>query len=133
MSPFAGGLGSTRLPAGGATLHPVQAWLLNLTNDAWFGSSSGPYQHFATARLRAVEEGLPLVRAANTGISAVIDPYGRTLKSLDLNSAGTIDAALPEALPPTLYAHLGRWALLPMIALLLLAGRLLARADRAAP
>ncbi|WP_375593792.1 apolipoprotein N-acyltransferase [Algihabitans albus] len=108
------------------------AWLLNLTNDAWFGRSSGPHQHFATARLRAVEEGLPLVRAANTGISAVIDPYGRTLQRLNLDSAGTIDAALPEALAPTPYAHLGRWALLPMIVLLLLAGRLLARTERPA-
>lgn len=105
-------------------------WLLNLTNDAWFGTSSGPYQHFAAARLRAVEEGLPLVRAANTGISAVVDPYGRTVARLGLNAKGTVDAALPEPLPATPYATLGRWILLPLIVLLLIAGRLLDRSSK---
>ncbi|WP_119167443.1 apolipoprotein N-acyltransferase [Algihabitans albus] len=108
-------------------------WLLNLTNDAWFGTSSGPHQHFATARLRAVEEGLPLVRAANTGISAVIDPYGRTVVRLGLNSKGVIDAALPEPLTETPYASLGRWFLLPIILLLLIAGLLLGRPKKAPP
>ncbi|WP_193366681.1 apolipoprotein N-acyltransferase [Pelagibius marinus] len=72
-------------------------WLLNLTNDAWFGDSSGPYQHFAAARLRAVEEGLPVIRAANNGISAVIDSYGRVIDRINLNDRGIIDAYLPEA------------------------------------
>ena len=66
-------------------------WLLNVTNDAWFGLSSGPYQHLASARLRAVEEGLPMIRAANTGVSAVIDAYGRVLVSLDMMREGIID------------------------------------------
>ena len=67
------------------------AWLLNVTNDAWFGLSSGPYQHLVSARLRAVEEGLPMIRAANTGVSAVIDAYGRVLASLDMEQQGIID------------------------------------------
>src|SRR3546814_11356554 len=71
-------------------------WLLNLTNDAWFGDSSGPYQHFASTRIRAVEQGLPLIRAANNGISAVIDSYGRVIKKIILNDRGVIDVELPE-------------------------------------
>lgn len=82
-------------------------WLVNITNDAWFGRSIGPHQHLAQARLRAVEQGLPLARSANSGISAMIDPYGRVLKSLPLDAQGVIDVALPAALQPTLYARLG--------------------------
>jgi apolipoprotein N-acyltransferase len=83
-------------------------WILNVTNDGWFGLSSGPYQHFASARLRAVEEGLPLVRAANTGISAVVDPYGRVIASLGLGRGGVIDSTLPQALSGgTIYSRFG--------------------------
>lgn len=84
-------------------------WIVNLTNDGWFGMTSGPYQHFATARLRAVEEGLPLVRAANTGISGVVDSYGRVIRRLGLGETGVIDATLPQPLTPTAYARGGDW------------------------
>jgi apolipoprotein N-acyltransferase len=82
-------------------------WLLNLTNDGWFGASSGPYQHMQQARVRAIEEGLPLVRAANTGISAVIDPLGRVIKSLPLSAQGILDAQLPQRVDPPFYARMG--------------------------
>lgn len=85
-------------------------WLVNVTNDAWFGDSSGPYQHLHMTRFRAVEQGLPLVRAANTGISAVIDPYGQVVEKLPLNQSGAIRARLPQALPPTLYYFIGDWS-----------------------
>jgi apolipoprotein N-acyltransferase len=81
-------------------------WIINLTNDGWFGISTGPYQHLQQARLRAVEEGLPVVRAANTGISAVIDPSGRIVAQLGLGIEGVLDANLPQALPPTIYARI---------------------------
>ncbi len=90
---------------------PRPAWLLNVTNDAWFGTSLGPYQHFASARLRAVEEGLPLVRAANTGISAVVDGYGRVIARLGLNEIGVIDAVLPRPVTSMpLFARIGNWS-----------------------
>jgi apolipoprotein N-acyltransferase len=82
-------------------------WLVQVTNDAWFGKASGPYQHFAQARVRAIEQGLPLARAANTGISAMVDPFGRVVARLDLGETGYIDALLPGALPPTAYARWG--------------------------
>ncbi|WP_425466267.1 apolipoprotein N-acyltransferase [Ostreiculturibacter nitratireducens] len=93
-------------------------WLLQVTNDGWFGKVSGPYQHLAQARLRAVEQGLPLIRVANTGVSAVIDAKGRILRSLPLGAVGIIDAELPPALYATPYARWGDW---PVAALLFLA------------
>jgi apolipoprotein N-acyltransferase len=82
-------------------------WMVNLTNDGWFGQSSGPYQHLQQARLRAIEQGLPLVRAANTGISAVIDPVGRIVRMLGLGTEGVLDSGLPRPLEPTIYARFG--------------------------
>jgi apolipoprotein N-acyltransferase len=92
-------------------------WLLSLTNDAWFGRSTGPYQHFVSARFRAVEEGLPMVRAANAGISGVIDAYGRVQAATELNAIAVLDHGLPVALPePTLFAKLGNWILIILLA-----------------
>lgn len=96
-------------------------WILQITNDGWFGNISGPYQHLAQARLRAVEQGLPLLRSANTGITAVIDAQGRILQSLVLNTAGKIDAPVPGALPPPLYARSGDRPILALLLLLALA------------
>ncbi|UFM63764.1 apolipoprotein N-acyltransferase [Paracoccus sp. MA] len=100
------------------------AWLLQVTNDAWFGQLSGPWQHLAQARLRAIESGLPLLRAANTGVSAVIDARGQLRATLGLNLAGRIDAALPGALPPTPWSRWRDWPALGLAAIgLLLAAR----------
>ena len=90
-------------------------WIFNATNDAWFGTSIGPVQHLASARMRAVEEGLPVVRAANTGISAVIDANGDVVARLDTGETGVIDAGLPGTRRPTLYARFGDWTLLALI------------------
>lgn len=130
---FGPGLGAARVlicyeaifPDEVATPGPRPAWLLQLTNDAWFGTLTGPYQHFALVRLRAVEQGLPLVRVANTGISAVVDARGRIVRDaagalllLPLGQQGSLDAALPGALPAPPYSRIGDTPLL----MLLLAG-----------
>ncbi len=78
--------------------------LINLTNDAWFGNSSGPYQHLNMAKMRAIEYGLPLVRVANTGISALIDPFGRIVNKIDLNQAKAVDVDLIKNSETTIYA-----------------------------
>jgi apolipoprotein N-acyltransferase len=83
------------------------AWFVNVTDDSWFGPWAGPHQHLLIARIRAIEEGLPIARAANTGISAMIDPMGRIQARLDLNRTGVLDTRLPAAMSPTLYASLG--------------------------
>jgi apolipoprotein N-acyltransferase len=87
-------------------------WLVNVTNDGWFGISTGPYQHLQQARALAIAEGLPLVRAANTGISAVVDPVGRIINSLPLGVEGVLDAPLPNAIAPTFYVVAGDYILI---------------------
>jgi apolipoprotein N-acyltransferase len=99
-------------------------WLVNVTNDGWFGISSGPYQHFQQARALAIAEGLPLVRAANTGISGVIDPVGRVIASLPLGAEGVLDARLPTAGAPTVFVRFGNYTLiLFLVVSLMVVGR----------
>lgn len=93
------------------------SWLLNLTNDGWYGRTAGPYQHLEIARARAVEEGLPVVRSANNGISAVFDAFGRARGRLGLDAVGVLDAELPQAAHPTPFGRLGQSIPLAMIAL----------------
>ncbi len=97
-------------------------WLVQITNDAWFGERAGPYQHLAQARLRAIEQGLPLARAANTGISAMIDPLGRITNSLPLGEDGFLDAPLAKPLPATLLTRTSQWPVIALILVLLAAG-----------
>lgn len=87
-------------------------WLLQVTNDAWFGTFSGPFQHAAQARLRAVESGLPLIRVGNTGVTQVVDARGRVRAALPFDTAGHLDTALPGALPPTPY---WTWGEIPVL------------------
>ena len=82
-------------------------WIVNVTNDGWFGISTGPYQHFQQARVSAIELGLPLARAANTGISAVVDPLGRIVNALPLGVEGVLDAPLPRPIGAPVYARVG--------------------------
>lgn len=96
-------------------------WILQITNDAWFGIRTGPFQHFAQARLRAIEQGLPLVRVANTGITAVIDARGRVTDQLPFGVMATLDTKVPGALPPTIYNRWGDGPVLLLLAALALA------------
>jgi len=98
--------------------------MLNVTNDGWFGVTTGPYQHLSQARLRAIEQGLPMVRSANTGVSAIIDPYGRLVASTSLGVDAVLDGSLPKALPPTFYSQ--HWRFAPAVAwLIVLVGALI--------
>jgi apolipoprotein N-acyltransferase len=104
--------------------------LLNVTNDGWFGTTAGPYQHFQLARLRTIEEGLPLVRAAGTGISAIVDSYGRIRGELPLGVAGALDGPLPQKLDPPFFARhpaLATFLIWVAVLLVALAGRVRAR------
>jgi len=92
-------------------------WILQITNDAWFGIRTGPFQHFAQARLRAIEQGLPLIRVANTGVTAVVDAHGRVVEALPFGTMAALDTQVPGALPPTPWS---RWGDGPLA--LLLAG-----------
>lgn len=94
-------------------------WLVNVTNDGWFGLSVGPHQHLAQVRMRAVEQGLPIARAANTGISSMIDPVGRYLEISRLGETALIDSKLPQALTPTVFAKWGVWPGFLMIGFLI--------------
>jgi apolipoprotein N-acyltransferase len=91
-------------------------WLLQITNDAWFGTLTGPYQHAEQARLRAIEQGLPMVRVANTGVTAVYDARGRTTATAEFGIATFLDTALPAPLPATIYARFGEWPVLLLLA-----------------
>jgi len=104
--------------------------LVNLTNDGWFGDTTGPWQHFHQARVRAVEEGLPLIRSANNGVSAVIDAQGRILSMLTLNARGVIDSGVPSALAVPLYARLGDWTFVALVLCFLAAASVLIRRQR---
>ncbi|MFQ3183486.1 MAG: apolipoprotein N-acyltransferase [Alteromonas macleodii] len=96
--------------------------LLIITNDAWFGKGAGPRQHLRQAQARAVEQGLPVIRVANTGVSAVISPWGDIIEQLPLNEAAYLDVMIPMALPPTLYARIGDWPLTVLLTFCILVG-----------
>jgi apolipoprotein N-acyltransferase len=99
-------------------------WLVNVTDDSWFGppSSSGPRQHLLIARVRAIEEGLPIARDANTGITAVIDPLGRLLGTLASGQTGVLDSDLPQAVPETIFARYGESLFLALLFICLVTG-----------
>jgi apolipoprotein N-acyltransferase len=92
-------------------------WIINITNDAWFGRGAGPWQHATTARYRSIEEGLPTARSASGGVSGIFDGYGRAMVSTDLQG-GAVEAALPPALSPTPFSQFGGWLLALVLALI---------------
>jgi apolipoprotein N-acyltransferase len=100
---------------GAVTSSERPGWFVNVTDDSWFGPSSGPYQHFLTARVRAIEEGIPIARDANTGISGVIDPLGRVRAQLGLGQSGVVDSPLPAAVPKTPFARFEDTALVLLL------------------
>jgi apolipoprotein N-acyltransferase len=102
-------------------------WMLNLTNDAWFGDSAGPHQHFHHARIRAVEQGLPLVRAANNGITAVVDSLGRIVARLPRNASTALDSGLPRAAPSNVFVNWGGYIFLMLLIILVSAWRFLGK------
>jgi apolipoprotein N-acyltransferase len=90
--------------------------IVNITNDSWYGNSSGPYQHFEISKMRAIENGIPLIRAGNNGISAIIDPVGRVLHKLNLNEVGFVDGLAPlKLIQPTIYSQYGSLAFISMV------------------
>lgn len=113
--------------------HDRPAWLLNSTNDGWYGDSAGPRQHLAAVRMRAVEEGLPVARAANTGISAIFDGYGHEVARLGWDRTGVIVRAMPDALSPPFFARWGRTVPVLLAFGLLGAGLVAGWRNRAAP
>jgi apolipoprotein N-acyltransferase len=106
---------------------PRPAWILNATNDAWYGATAGPHQHLQHARMRAVEQGLPLVRPASTGISAVFDSYGREIARIPLNESGYVDFRLPPPAAETFFARYGSLMLWGMLILLCSSGLMATR------
>ncbi|MHA6287825.1 apolipoprotein N-acyltransferase [Maricaulis sp. CAU 1757] len=94
-------------------------WLFNLSNDAWFGVTSGPYQHFNQTRYRSIETGLPLVRSAARGVSGLVDPFGRAVLAVSPGQEGAYDVALPAGLTPPPYWRWGDWPILALLVLIL--------------
>lgn len=104
--------------------------LVNVTNDGWFGDTTGPWQHFHQTRVRAVEEGLPIIRAANNGVSAIVDSQGRVVAMLTLNARGVLDSEIPTAIAPTVYAKLGDCTFVALALVFLGVGAVLRRNSR---
>ena len=105
--------------SGAVTSDTRPGWLVNITDDSWFGPNAGPSQHLLMARVRAIEEGLPIARAANAGISVIADGYGRVRSRLELGARGVLDGPLPVALPATPFSRFGETIFFTLILLCL--------------